>query len=134
MIAIEAHEKIQNKATKTLKKDIVIKSMKIGEFVRQGDVYITRIECITGSKKIFNPQLAPGTTKGSRHTVEVGGGVNLFKGYVGKDIPDAVKGPQVQSDKEFKVSHPEHVDCILPAGDYQVTYQLDWSRQERVRD
>jgi len=134
MLATEVHEKIQKKAEQTLKNQIEIKSIEIGQYVRQGDVYIRRIENITGTKKIKNRQLAPGITKGSRHIID--DSVNLFKGFISNnpDIPNFIKGPQIEAKKSFTVNHPEHANFILPAGNYQVSYQNDWMRQERVRD
>lgn len=132
MLAVEAHKEIQKTAKKNIKKLVHIKSMEINEFARQGDVYIRKIKEITGTEKLTNYQLAPGNTKGSRHIVQ--NKVLIVKGYVGKEMPDDAKGPQIKSDKELRVNHPEHADFILPAGCYQVSYQYDWARQSRVRD
>ena len=131
--AIEIHEEIKKKATITKKKKIVVESIKINQYIRQGDVYIRRIEKITGIKKISNRQLAPGLTKGSRHMVD--DSVDLFDGFIPlNESPNFTFGPQIKAKKSFKITHPEHADFTLPAGNYQVSYQCDWIRQEKVRD
>jgi len=58
----------------------------IGDAVRQGDVYIQLIEPVTSppvfytrlNKPEFPIQLAPGTTKGSRHMLEASEGVEVY--------------------------------------------------------
>lgn len=132
--ATQIHKEIETKAQSSLKKMEVICSIKINEHVRQGDIYVRRIKNITGSVKIQSRQLAPGNTKGSRHIVADSISVNLFDGYSGNNIPDFMKGPQIEAKEKFVITHPEHAHIELPPGNYQVTYQMDFKRKERVVD
>jgi hypothetical protein len=43
-------------------------------------------------------------------------------------------GPIIEATEAFMIQHPEHAHFQLPAGTYQVTYQLDFATRERVRD
>ena len=50
-----------------------VDKMETGQFARQGDLYLVKIEAVPqGLKKTSNRQLAPGATQGSRHTVGFG--------------------------------------------------------------
>ena len=51
-------------------------------------------------------------------------------------MTDPLLGPVIVADEAFTLTHPEHAHHRLPAGIYQVGYQLDVSEQERraVRD
>ena len=76
-------------------------------------------------------QLAPGTTRGSRHILDSLDGVEL---YIVKDA-DALTGPLVVTLKERVVTHPEHGDVILPPGCYAITYQRAYADElRRVAD
>ena len=53
-----------------------------------------------------------------------------------KLIPAAAKheqffGPTIHATHPFTVTHPEHGDRTLPAGNYLVTYQRTWANQIR---
>lgn len=132
MTATVAHKKVESFATKTAKTDArVIESIKIGQAVRQGDVYLTAIKPTKEHAKMpayLSDQLAPGNTMGSRHMIS--GDVKMFKD---KDAT-VFTGPVIVAKERFKVTHPEHAHFDMPAGTYQVTYQLDWQTQNRVRD
>lgn len=138
MTPIQAHEEIAKAAQSPLVDHRVITDIKVGEFARQGDVYVERIAATTkGWNATTNRQLAPGTSPGSRHVVTKGptlfvsptanpqdrtrGGVRLL-------------GPQIHADKAFTIEHPEHAHLCLPPGDFQVSYQLDFNQQRAVRD
>lgn len=109
-----------------------IKSMGEGHVVRQGDIYIHRVKEDHPKGKACGNQLAQGTTKGSRHVAE---GAECF---VGKRSPawvtDGLLGPFIKAFKRFTITHPEHADVNLPAGNYQITHQMDARTLERVRD
>lgn len=130
--AIEIHKKVEEKSKSTVKNKLVIDQIAIGKHVRQGDIYVRRIEKVTSKIKLKSKQLAPGNSKGSRHIVE--NHVKLFHGYSGNEIQEFLKGPQIESDKNFTITHPEHAHVNLPAGSYQVTYQTDFIRKNRVID
>ena len=90
----------------------VVQSIEVGQAVRQGDVYITRIADITNKNEAKSWQLAPGTSKGSRHIVEQRESVRVYA-YSGSDV---TTGPQIGAKTCFCVTHPEHADIKLPAG------------------
>lgn len=138
MTPLQAHEEITKAAQSPLVESRQIANIAIGEFVRQGDVYLQRIAAVDKTwAPIKNRQLAPGASPGSRHVVTQGpvllaspianpqerarGGVRLL-------------GPQIHAEKPFTVEHPEHAHLCMPAGDFQVSYQLDFNQQRAVRD
>jgi hypothetical protein len=117
----------------------VVNEIAPGQFARQGDVYIVRIDAVSqGWQKTLKRQLAPGTTQGSRHTVDASVIVYenpaglLRRSQTGRGL--AFEGPQIHSDDRFTVSHPEHADISLPGGTYQVLFQSDFASQQRARD
>jgi len=111
-----------------------IPSMEIGDYIRQGDVYVTRIaDNSKHGAKITSRQLAQGSSNGSRHMAE--GPISLFAPIkVGNRVKDALAGPVIVADDRWTVAHPEHADFGLPAGTFQVSYQLDWASQQKVND
>lgn len=103
------------------------------DYVRQGDVYIwIKSNVPKNAKKIkANSQLAPGTTKGSRHCLDSLEGVTMYA------ITDAseLQGPIIELSCERLVTHPEHGDWRLGAGIYEITYQRAFAEElRRVRD
>ncbi len=105
----------------------------VGDFVRQGDLYITLLESVPrdSSEGKLELQLAPGTTKGSRHILDSGDGVTMYRA-AGED---ALTGPIVDLAEERTVTHPEHGDWVLPPGCYAITYQRAYAEElRRVAD
>lgn len=105
-----------------------------GDTFRQGDLYIERLEVIPANcKEDKNAplQLAPGTTKGSRHILDGRDGVTIYQ----LNTPTALEGPLLRTTKDRTVTHPEHGNVVLPPGDYQVTYQRAYADElRRVAD
>lgn len=104
-----------------------------GDGVRQGDVYIWKRDKLPKNVKATKCvlQLAPGTTKGSRHCLDSAEGVSMFA----VDNADALQGPWIKLDCERTVTHPEHGDWILPAGVYEISYQRAYADElRRVQD
>lgn len=102
----------------------VVGSLAPGDFVAQGDVMLWRLKKLpVGCLPVDRPetQLAPGTTKGSRHCVRQTD-MSHCKFYRLKDS-NALQGPIIKADKPFLVEHPEHGDQQLPEGIWAVTYQ-----------
>lgn len=111
-----------------------IKSMKVGQIVRQGDIYIHKVDDTHPHGGRCGRQLAQGSSKGSRHIAE-----SPAECFTGTQKPttceDAVfLGPLVKSPHRFLISHPEHADISLSGGCYQITHQMDVRTQARVRD
>lgn len=105
----------------------------VGDFWRQGDVYVTKLEKCSSSRKMDGVvlQVAPGNTKGSRHVLDSAEGVEMFQPY----DSSVLTGPQIRLTEERILTHPEHGDLVLPPGCYQITYQRAFADElKRVRD
>ena len=119
----------------------IIDKIEVGQAVRQGDVYITRIESFV--KKDYKPtsetKLAPGNTPGSRHFIEQTSGIKVWasnktENIVSNNSGFYCLGPVIEAATSFKVTHPEHAHFYLPEGTYQVSYQVDPATMRRVLD
>ncbi len=130
--AIEAHQQVETFAQTAPQEMRVIPDgvMTPGKWIRQGDIYLVAIPDIglAFDEPTTNRQLAPGETRGSRHVVE--GNVKIFNR---KNQSDVLVGSQIDAPERFKVVHPEHAHFELPAGKYQVYFQMDARQAERTR-
>lgn len=111
-----------------------IEVMGPGDVVRQGDLYLTCLDCQPVKASAFaGRQLAPGTSQGSRHVVE--GLCELYTPAESSAL-DAIHhvvpatkghrqflGPVIHAREPITITHPEHGHRTLPAGTYLVTYQ-----------
>ena len=109
-----------------------IATLKVGQALRQGDIYLLRVPKTHPRGEVrTDRQLAVGSTRGSRHFA-VGGEV-----YEGTTAPKwaarALLGPLLVNPEV--VTHPEHAHVRF-AGAYtiQVTHQLDAVSMARVQD
>ncbi|MFN3962515.1 MAG: hypothetical protein ACK4NQ_06020 [Fimbriimonadaceae bacterium] len=117
-----------------------VERVALGEFARQGDIYIVAIDAVpAGCKPSENRQLAPGTTQGSRHIAE--GAVEIYHRTDHGRIVMAKNrkgghaiGPVIVAKDFFTVTHPEHAHVSLPPGVYQVCGQIDPVTLRRVQD
>ena len=123
-----------------------------GRLVRQGDVYIGRVDTFTEFAALMtkfirarnsaalmtapakwvptdNRQLAPGHTKGSRHIV----GIGECKIYA-PDGGGFLVGPRIEADGTWELNHPEHAAYLFGRGCHFVSYQLDARTLRRVQD
>lgn len=103
------------------------------DYVRQGDVYIWLVSKLPKNCKLAKAdlQLAPGTTKGSRHCLDSLDGVMMYV----RSTPNELQGPFIELARERVITHPEHGDWRLPAGLYEITYQRAFADElRRVRD
>jgi len=127
-------------AAKHLPEVRVITAMKIGEVVRQGDIYIERVPDIASKgKAVKSRQLAPGTTKGSRHIVDESPSVTLWESKPRLDNKAAFQvGPAIEAKGDFSITHPEHAWIKFVVGKktrfFQVWFQADFARKERAQD
>lgn len=112
----------------------VVKTMKEGQVIRQGDVYIKKVSSIPSDYNIptLEMQIAKGDTKGARHIIEETENLRIFK----KISASPLEGPAITSKENICITHPEHTDFIIPAGNYICTYQQNFAVAEikAVRD
>ena len=138
----DKQEEIAAYAASPLGDTRTVEEIAVGQFARQGDVYLLRVESVpAGAKPCADRQLAPGTTQGSRHTVTDEVDVYRPQGFgtverlgTRENVAARSVGHVLESKERFTVSHPEHADISLPAGTYQVYHQVDCRTLERVRD
>ena len=103
-----------------------------GDYWRQGDIYISFMEALPSgyAPARVETQLAPGTTKGSRHILSHAN-VEMFT----RKNADPLTGPVFKNRTEVTVTHPEHGNVVCPPGMYQITYQRAFAEElRRVRD
>src|SRR5262245_31926468 len=108
---------IQNQGLKTAKSDAVtvsaealagVKAEKI--FAQQGDLYFAKLTCLPKARHPWpwmHGQLAPGTTQGSRHVVDLAQ-VRLWV----LATPTPLDGPIIEAPHGCVITHPEHGDHI----------------------
>lgn len=129
-------EQIKKSSLSPLKETRVVDAIEVGQFVRQGDVYVIRIESVPPDlNRTSARQLAPGSTQGSRHTVS--DAVTVFErnmDRINSEFGLAFAGPIIESADRFTVMHPEHADISLPGGCYEIRYQSDFASQQRAKD
>ena len=105
---------------------------------RQGDVLIERIDSIpaeaTQQKRARSVVLAHGEVTGHHHVLETEDPADWWKkGEIssGNEKPSTLVGELfVSLEKEATVVHPEHAPISLPAGNYRVTRQREYSPEE----
>jgi len=135
MELLEAYATIETAAQKPQTEQRTVTRIKPGQAVRQGDVYLVATQGLKVGKAIFNRQLAPGETQGSRHIAEAPAQIFESPGHPIQGIAaNALLGPVVESTQPWNLAHPEHAHVSLPPGQYQVIYQLDFAAQRRVQD
>lgn len=115
--------------------------IEIGHAIHQGDIYVHRVaDDHQRGEVIGERKLAIGQGDGSNHRAEgdvtIYRGVNLPPWVEAPEWADAAQmlGPVVVACAEWMVTHPKHAHHVLPAGTYQVTYQIDRKTMLRVED
>ena len=135
---IEAINRI--KASARSMPEVRVVSLKIGEVARQGDIYIERVQAIEGKgAPAKTRQLAPGTSKGSRHIVAESEAVTIWESKPDLGGKAAFQvGPAIECKGDLTVTHPEHAWIKIAVGKvtqfFQVIFQADYARKERARD
>lgn len=132
-------EAIENtKKSEQRKRTRVINKIEIGQVIRQGDIYIIRVnDDHTIGDIVDNRQLVDGVSVGSRHVL-VGDDISV---YEGKALPYFfMTGFPVSYAFRIKtgaavITHPEHdyIRIEVP-GLYQVTQQMDARTKRAVID
>jgi len=133
---LEVHNNIKEEADQKSDQDVrVISVMEVGQVIRQGDVYMEKIERVPDEYTIpmTNLQVAEGTTKGSRHILSSVPSMKIF------ESPNAgpLDGPVVACHETFDLTHPEHANfSFIGGGTFKITYQRNFQKEEiaRVRD
>lgn len=117
----------------------------VDTLAHQGDVYLLRVKDNHPRGKRLpdaRRQVAPGNEPGSRHVVECKDrdgnllDIELYEPVL-EHFPEAKRmliGPVVVAKHRFELTHPEHATHSLPAGVYQVGFQLDVETRMRVQD
>jgi len=109
-------------------------SMSPGDMIAQGDIGLVVLDGVPANAvRIAKPetQLAPGTTQGSRHSLESLEGLTLYS--LKNATP--LDGPVIEAPGGCRVNHPEHGDWVLPPGTYAVVYQRAYAEElRRVQD
>ena len=127
---------ITEKAKELAVTDIrVIDKIEIGQVIRQGDIYIHAVKADhPHGRATKERQLAIGTSKGSRHILE-SVSANVFEGTKQPEwCTNALLGPYIALKERAFIGHPEHANVSIPAGNYQITHQMDARTLQRVKD
>lgn len=143
-------KQIEQEAKTAPRQSRVMKHLATYQTCRQGDIYIQRIPDLTAKElktlKLWGSQkLVRGNEGGSRHIAESGSGdePNRVRVYESDTVrmkvlstfrPEVQLGPVIVAKKRVTITHPEHAHIDLPAGCYQIGYQLDARTMQRVRD
>lgn len=109
---------------KAIANDSIVRvNPEIGVPVAQGDINLWLLPKLPDGAIEAYPdrQLAPGTTKGSRHCIKTSD-MNSVKFYKLVNSNPLQGGVMIFS-REVTIEHPEHGDQIWPAGIVAVTYQ-----------
>lgn len=108
----------------------------VGQYIPQGDVNFVVLPQIPEGAiacKTFT-QLAPGTTRGSRHCIKQSDllSVESFR----LPSPNPLQGPILKLHKSITIEHPEHGDQVWPANTIiAVTYQRRYADEvKRIQD
>lgn len=135
--ALQVFEQV-SKAAKANEANLrFIKSIDVGQGIRQGDVSLYRLAELPFPRDKAKPwehgtQLAAGSTRGSRHVVAQNEAVSIFAPPA---KAGALVGPVLEATERFLVEHPDHAHFSLPSGIYQTRYHQDLSKeQDRVHD
>ena len=153
---LEVLQRIESEAP-AISEPRFIHSIKIGQSIRQGDIYVKRLDPTEENSikqpqrdnqtnsfkevpvKIFvkdyitpgQNQLVPGFTMGSRHMVEQTDKVKVF---INPTTTSPIVGPVIVAKDRFTISHPQHAHFSLPEGCYGVFYQINGQTLNRVKD
>ncbi|ELS01135.1 hypothetical protein Xen7305DRAFT_00008370 [Xenococcus sp. PCC 7305] len=109
----------------------VVPELVLGDSIPQGDLNFTLLPGVpTCAIAVENPelQLAPGTTKGSRHRLDSLENVNVYR----LPKPNPLQGVILEFTGETIVTHPEHGDQLWSKGVVIVSYQRQLADEIRA--
>jgi len=120
---IETIQEIHDFGNKVADDSLKVIAPIVGVPVAQGDINLWLLPKLPDGvvEALPDPQLAPGTTRGSRHCIRQSD-MKHTKFY-GLANPNPLQGPILVFEKETTIEHPEHGDQLWPAGVVAVTYQ-----------
>jgi hypothetical protein len=131
--AVEVFEQIQIHAEENKSDRTIYIDPENGQYVPQGDVNFLVLDRLPDGLVATTPvrQLAPGTTRGSRHCV-ADRCLSTTDFWVYRN-PNALQGAILVARSELEIEHPEHANLIFPAGTivavgYQRSYATDLKR------
>lgn len=126
----QVHQRITDAAKTPVTEIRRITTIAIGEALRQGDIYIIRIDKKPEhyTTETPNRQLAPGDSQGSRHIITEG--PKVFE-TTERWNTNRLMGPVIVASDTFTLTHPEHAHFEIPAGTYQVRFQGEWAKEMR---
>jgi hypothetical protein len=137
--AVAALERVQKTAdAKKRAAPIRVGVLAPGDEVRQGDVYFVALNRVPANAAVIakpEPQLAPGTTQGSRHIVTAESMANCR--FHVQNRATVLDGPVIEVLRApVEVSHPEHGHVVFDQpGVYAVAYQRQFAEElKRVQD
>lgn len=136
--AAELVENLVNFVSTRQKKEQFCLNMKVGQWFRQGDVYVMKVDDNhPHGEQLMTKQLVTGNTQGSRHIIE-NDGVMIYSGTTRPSGVDRgnLLGPCFKSidDYDIHLIHPEHDNFTMSRGTYQTFYQMDALTRRRVLD
>ena len=124
----QAFESVSDNAKRHSNARGKVNALAVGEHVRQGDIYIERRakKPAYAKNETTERQLAPGTSKGSRHIAD-GPDLQVYP----RPGTSALTGPIIVAGKPWLLRHPEHAVLAMPAGIFSVCYQRDFSERAK---
>ena len=134
---LDALEKVQTTKADQEVRDAT--ALKIGDGVRQGDVYLARIKARNVTSKAMGAQLVAGTTRGSRHVLDgdfetFAGSADLLPEWVDRDTALVALFFRVGADGA-RLTHPEHAHVTFaPNTTWGTWQQMDPRSLQRVQD
>lgn len=106
-----------------------------GQHIPQGDINIFRLPQVPKSAASVESvaQLAPGTSRGSRHCIKA---EDLGKcEFLKLPNPNPLQGPVIVFHDSVTITHPEHGDQLWPACVVAITYQRRYADEiRRIQD
>lgn len=110
---------------------IVPHDFPVGQYLPQGDINILRLGKLPKGMVKVEPtaQLAPGTSRGSRHCIKAEDLAHCqFYGFLDAN---PLEGPVIVFDRSITIEHPEHRNYVWPAGVIAIGYQRRYADEIR---
>ncbi len=114
--ATQVFEQIQQHAESNKSDRTIYIAPEIGQYTPQGDVNFLVLDKLPADAIASKPerQLAPGTTRGSRHCI-ADRCMKTTDFYQHRN-PNPLQGAILVAKSELEIEHPEHANLVFPAG------------------